>query len=170
MNTNERIASVNAKALRHLVTGQSAEAKTCSDSLGIIVGGRPLDPVELLGWFNQRSHGTKALIAIAPHPHTDDFPLISLATRCMGKNVSFLDCLPWMGPADDRAVLIPCDFEWGSFRFTDDARIKHLKRSPKSDWDTALEGIVRAHQPLHNLMAEYWEASGFDAVQGAAAA
>jgi hypothetical protein len=170
MNSNERIASVYAQALHHLVTGQSAQASAPSSELDIIVAGRPLDPLELNGWFKQRAHGIKALIAIAPHPHTDGIPLISLATRCMGKNVSFLDALPWMGPADDRAVLIPCDFEWGSFRFTDDARIKHLKQPPQSDWDTAFEGIARAHQRLHTLMAECWERGGFDGEHGAAAA
>ena len=72
-----------------------------------------------------------------------------------GDQVYFIEsCMLWISPKDDRASLIPDNFEMGAFRFDDQLQLRHSPKAPAGSFEAARPAMARAYRKLHAIAAK----------------
>lgn len=149
-----KIAANYMAAVAHLLCGRPGRHAEFISKVGLILGGSEPHALNILQ-FSETVRQTGRPVIWIHHPEGwNNVPQIGLVALAGDQVIMVEHCMPWMRAGDDRAHLIPDCFKFGAFRFDDDLRLHHIRKSPARGFKSAKTSVVRAYFRLREIEAE----------------
>lgn len=151
---DQQTAANHMAAFAHLLCGQPGRAKEFLQNAELILSVFKPPAIGLMAFEDRVRRTGRPVIWICQSKDGPSIPSIGLVAMADHQAFTIENCFLWLSAKDDRARLIPDSFEFGSFMFGDDLRLRHIPKVPARNWKSSIAAMSRAYSRLREIEAE----------------
>ncbi len=142
-------------AVSHLLVGTAGRQEDVDRSLAVMVGGGPVDTLNLLNWTDWVRRSKRDILHFSfPEEHFP-VPVVSMVVVDeTGHGIVFESCSLWLPQSGGRCWIIPDGDGWGAYRLDANLALQHHTRPPVRRGKAATAGYLRAYERLIHIADE----------------